>query len=109
MINIVIKNNNQNIVSIEVKGHSGYAVEGKDIVCSAVSTLTESLINGLEHEVGIKNCHIINEEVPYLKVELPVGLNKSQDHDSQLLMRTTVNALKNIRDSYKKFINIKEK
>ena len=33
---------------IEVKGHSGYAPVGSDIVCSAISTLTMATYNYLE-------------------------------------------------------------
>lgn len=32
---------------IEVKGHSGYAEVGKDIVCAAISVLTEATYNYL--------------------------------------------------------------
>ena len=109
MINITIKKTNQKIIAIEVAGHSGYAVSGKDIVCSAISTLTESLINGLVDVVEIKDCYTIDEKGPYLKVELPVNLDEKKDHDSQILMLSTVNALQNICDSYPKFIKIKEK
>jgi len=34
----VIKNKNDQIISVFVSGHSGYEEAGKDIVCSAVST-----------------------------------------------------------------------
>lgn len=33
---------------IEIKGHSGYAPEGQDIVCSAISTLSEATYNYLK-------------------------------------------------------------
>lgn len=109
MINITVYKSNQNIMAIEVSGHSGYAVAGKDIVCSAVSTLTEALINGLVDVVGIKDCFTIDESVPYLKVELPKSITDKQLSDSQILFKSTVNALVNVKDSYSKFINIKEK
>ena len=35
-------------ISIEVQGHSGYAEFGKDIVCSAISVLIQTLIYYLE-------------------------------------------------------------
>lgn len=34
--------------SISVLGHSGYAPNGKDIVCAAVSTLVCTLVNSLD-------------------------------------------------------------
>ncbi len=33
---------------IEVKGHSGYAEKGRDIVCAAISTLVEATYNYLK-------------------------------------------------------------
>ena len=33
---------------IKISGHAGYAEAGKDIVCAAVTTLTQTLIRSLE-------------------------------------------------------------
>ncbi len=33
---------------ISIKGHAGYAEHGKDIVCAAISVLTQSLIRSIE-------------------------------------------------------------
>ncbi len=33
---------------VTVSGHAGYAEPGKDIVCSAITILTETLINSIE-------------------------------------------------------------
>lgn len=43
MTTITIKNN-----KIEIKGHSGYAKKGSDIVCAAISTLIEATYNYLK-------------------------------------------------------------
>ena len=109
MIKITIIKSNQNIMTIEATGHSGYAEEGSDIVCSAVSTLTESLINGLEEVVGIHTKYVIDEEIPHLSVSLPKDISPRQMEDAQVLMRSTYLGLKNIADSYSQYINIKEK
>ena len=44
---ILIKTANH-IVGFECLGHSGFARRGKDIVCSAISTLTINTVNSLE-------------------------------------------------------------
>ena len=36
----------------EVKGHSGYAEAGSDIVCAAVSILTTTCVNAMESVAG---------------------------------------------------------
>ena len=46
----------ENQASIEVKGHAGYAVHGKDIVCASISTaciLTANLIEKLNLSYNI--------------------------------------------------------
>lgn len=44
-----------------VKGHSGYDVVGKDIVCAAISTLTEATYNYLA-AIGNRVRKVENEE-----------------------------------------------
>lgn len=39
---------NISTTGIIVEGHAGYAEQGKDIVCAAVSALTQNLINSME-------------------------------------------------------------
>ncbi|MBE5741045.1 MAG: ribosomal-processing cysteine protease Prp [Clostridiales bacterium] len=108
MINISIEKINQNIVTIEAKGHSGYADAGSDIICSAVSTLLQSLANGLTEVVEISSEIIIDEDEPHLYIHL-------QDSDdvkmskAQILMQTTYISLKDLADSYAKYIKLKEK
>ena len=45
MIIIEITSKNNEIVSIEMNGHSGYAENGKDIVCAGVSSLVYAALN----------------------------------------------------------------
>ena len=44
----IVKSKSYGYLSFEVKGHSGYANSGADIVCAAVSSVTELAINILE-------------------------------------------------------------
>lgn len=42
------RDENGKIIRLEVKGHSGYAEAGSDIVCAAVSTACQMAVNGIE-------------------------------------------------------------
>ena len=44
----IVKSNLTGYESFESRGHSGYSEEGSDIVCAAVSSATELVINILE-------------------------------------------------------------
>lgn len=52
---------------IELEGHSGYGTEGNDIVCSAISTLSEATYNYLK---CTKNKVRIEEKSAYYKIIL---------------------------------------
>ena len=108
MINILVLKDKENIITIEATGHSGYAESGSDIVCSSVSTLLQSLINGLIEVVKAEPKYMIDEDIPHLSVSIS-QLPADKMHDAQLLMRTTYLSLVDISNSYAKFIKIKEK
>lgn len=45
---------NGEIKGFLVKGHAGQAEKGQDIVCAAVSILTQTVVLGLKQYVGLK-------------------------------------------------------
>ena len=105
MINILIlKDNQKNIKFIEATGHSGYAESGYDIVCSAVSTLMQSLAVGLKEVVNVSVDVKIDEATPYMNISL-----KENNETVQVLMQTTVLSLKQVANEFTKHIKIKEK
>ena len=108
MINILVLKDKQNIITIEATGHSGYAEAGEDIVCSSVSTLLQSLINGLMNVVQVKPNYTIDEDIPHLSVNV-IDIPKDKMNEAQILMKSTYLGLVNISNSYAKFIKIKEK
>lgn len=109
MIKITVEFIGDSINSIQASGHSGYAVSGSDIICSAVSTLTQNCEKGLKELLLIDTKFEIDENTPYLSVTLPDNLNDSKMHDAQIMMKSTYLGLKDLADSYPKYINIKEK
>lgn len=109
MINITITYVGEFISTIEVCGHSGYAVEGSDIVCAGVSTLTQNCEKGLKELLGIKTKYVIDTKKPYLSITLPNSLTEGERHDANVLLDSTVLGLYDLKDSYPKYITIKEK
>ena len=108
MINITVIKKKQNIKSIQATGHSGYAEQGSDIVCSAVSALMETLANGLTEIVKAETRIAVDEQIPHLMVEI-TEQNAEKFKYAQMLMQTTLLGLKGVRDEYGKYIKIKEK
>ena len=108
MINVIVIKEKQTIKTIEATGHSGYAEEGADIVCSAVSTLLETLANGLTEVVNADVKVVVDESIPHLSVTLNEKDNEKCKH-AQVLMRSTLLGIKGVANGYSKFIKIKEK
>ena len=54
MTEVIFHTEASRIVGFEAKGHSGYAEEGSDIVCAAVSSVLWCTLNGLESFLGDK-------------------------------------------------------
>ena len=108
MINDLIVKSKQNIITVEATGHSGYAEQGKDIVCSAVSTLMQNLANGITEVIKANAKIVVDEEIPHLSVTLAEDDNNKCKY-AQILMQTTILSLKEIANGYSKYIKIKEK
>ena len=85
-------------------GHAGYAEEGSDIVCSAVSALTTAVVNGLTEVAGI--AAKVSDNGKLLSCSLPECLSERQCQDAQLLLDTFEMALNGIRRDYGKYLKI---
>ncbi len=108
MINVIVIKEKQTIKTIEATGHSGYAEHGSDIVCSAVSTLLETLANGLTEIVKAEVKVVLDETIPHLSVTLN-ETDREKCKYAQVLMQSTLLGLKNVAQEFSKFIKIKEK
>ena len=77
---------------IVIKGHAGYAEEGEDIICAAVSALAINFYNSVE---------TFTDDFRFTSDISP---------ESQLLMNSLVLGLQNIENDYgKSYINIRFK
>ncbi len=87
----------------EVSGHSGYAEEGSDIICAAVSALTVNCVNSLESVCGIRPAARGGKD-GLVSFSLPGGLTPEQRHDAQILMRALKQGLSDIAGEYPKYV-----
>ena len=105
MITIEIRKSGNEYVGFSSKGHAGYAEEGYDIICAAVSVLTVNTINSIEKftEDAFK-AEAADGMVRWKFTEIPLS------KEANLLMDSLVLGLKDIQENYgKKYIKIIEK
>lgn len=90
------------MTAVACQGHAGYADEGKDIVCAAVSILAYTCANALESVAGEKP--ETSEKDGFLSISLPNG----GGHDAQIIFQTVIQGLQDLMDAYPSYLQLKE-
>ena len=106
MTKVEIFNHDGRIHGFSVSGHSGYAEEGSDIVCAAVSaavTFAECTINDvLGNHANTK----VKEEEPRITLTLPAACD---DEDAvQAVLTGFLLTVCSLRDNYPEYIEVME-
>ena len=86
---------------IEITGHSGYDTIGKDIVCSAVSSIVTTTINGI---LSIDNDAL---KYSYKNDVMTIEILKN-DNVTDKLITNMLDLLKDLSKDYPKNIIVKE-
>ena len=103
MINITFKPQS---LELEITGHAGADVKGKDIICSAVSMLFYTLADSLNQSEEMLKKH------PIIKMEDGNGYikcrpRKEYQGNITLIYWTILNGFQLLADEYKEFVSFK--
>ena len=109
MTRVKVLQKGTNILSIELDGHTDYGMEGEDIVCAGLSCISQTACLGLLTVANVNAEILRDEERGYLKVSLPNNLTKEQMHDSQMILRTALIGIQDLREGFSKFISLEVK
>ena len=88
------------------QGHTGYAPAGQDIVCAAVSALTQSTLNGLRSVLKAPVMFDIDDQVALLEARLTPEATEAQVRQAQILLQTLLEGLQAIERSYPRNVRI---
>ena len=103
MTRVVFSRSSGNLVGFNISGHAGFAEENEDIVCSAISAISLTIVNGITEilKIGI-DCSVkdgfLSGDVQKLSFE---EINKCQ-----VLLETLLLGLKNIKINYSDYIEV---
>ena len=96
------------LVGFEMKGHSGHAPAGEDIVCAALTSavrLTECAVNDvLGLEAGVK----VREKDAYLSLKLPGKLGQPYESTCQTLLAALMVHCVSLAEEYPENISVLE-
>ncbi len=83
------------VIGFLCAGHAAYAEAGQDIVCSAVSVLTETCVNTLERVAQVRP--VVRTGPGFLAARLPKG---TENRDADILLRGMTEGLRDIAAQY---------
>ncbi len=100
--------NKGHIVSLTAQGHSGYGVEGEDIVCAAASSIIQTAALGLLKIAGINVKITKDDNKAYFKMEIPT-LNDEDRHNADMILDTMLCGIADLNEGYSDFIDLEVK
>ena len=100
MTTVIFQQQGDLLLGFKVKDHSGYAEEGEDIVCSAISSATIMTANTITEILNIKANVTVGDGI--LELELPQNEAEKADAVMQGFL-LHMNALK---EQYSKYIKL---
>ena len=83
MTTVTFHSEGSRLESFEVKGHSGYAQEGEDIVCAALSAMTMLIVNTVEVSYASDVEYTIDEDTADITVKVPAVLDLSEENEAK--------------------------
>ena len=105
MTKVTFSSQGGKLLSVDILGHAGYAEEGEDIVCAAVSSavmLTHALLLDVQ---GIPIDTLVEDDGAHIRITLPQGsgLLRGQDALKALKLHFT-----ELEQNYSDFLNVME-
>ena len=97
-----LKRSDGALIGYTACGHSGYAEAGADIVCAAISVLTQSAVIGMMEVLHLPVKLERDDGAGFLKAILPV----ENAPEAQVLLETMRLSLKSIRAEYPSFLKL---
>ena len=99
MIKVNVKKNNDIINELVIKGHAGYDVSGKDIVCAAVSSMAITTINNI---IALDDSIYYEEDSGLLKIRV-----ENDTEVNQKLLSNLIRMFEELKQQYPKNIEIR--
>jgi uncharacterized protein YsxB (DUF464 family) len=103
---VVLKYSDGTVGAVDISGHSGYAEEGHDIICSAVSAIAYTAAGSLEELAGLRHCY--SESDGHMEIRLPREMTGQQKLISRIILDSAVIGFRQLELSYGEYVMVVE-
>lgn len=108
MTKVIFKKQRGIFKSVEATGHAGFAEEGEDIVCAAITSAIQ-LLHILLDDVMLLDVETrVDQEKTYIAITLPDGLTESESRAAQNALRALRKHYGEMEKDYTQFIKVME-
>ena len=101
-----LKRSDGALIGYRANGHSGYAEAGADIVCAAISALTQTTLNGLKNVLKAPVMFDQDDDGAFIEAILTPEASEDQLRQAQLLLVTLLEGLQAIQREYPRNLRI---
>lgn len=113
MTKIIFYKSNGTYYGFEEQGHTGYADEGEDVLCAAISAMTMLIINAIEVAYESTADYTIDDVTTNIRLFAPDAMPKSQaDLKKKYAISGLIKAyycqLKELEEEYHGFLQVTE-
>lgn len=105
MTRVTFSSREDKLLSVDILGHAGYADEGEDIVCAAISSavmLTHALLFDVQ-KIPVDT--LIEDEGAHIRITLPQGAGGERGQDA---LRALKMHFTELEQNYSDFLNVME-
>ena len=101
-----LKRSDGALIGYSAIGHAGYAEAGADIVCAAISALTQSTLNGLKNVLKAPVMFDQDDDGAFIEASLTPEATEDQIRQAQLLLVTLLEGLQAIQREFPRNLRI---
>ena len=108
MTTITFRTEGDRITGFDSQGHSGYAEEGADIVCAAITSAIRLVDATINDVLGLAASVKVRESDASISFRLPGGLSETAESTCQSLMTGLMVYFAELQDEYPENIEVLE-
>ena len=108
MTTVTFRTEGSRITGFDVSGHSGYAPEGEDIVCAAVTSTVRLIECVLNDVMGLCASVKVSKKLAHISLRIPGSLGQTSESTCQTLLTGMMVYLTELHSEYPDFIEVLE-
>lgn len=106
MTSVTVYKKGRRITRVKADGHTGYGVQGEDIVCAALSSIVQTAVLGLVSVAAVNVDLKRDDKKGYIEFTLPEGLNETKQIKADAILDTMLLGISDLHEGYSDFIEL---